>query len=253
MSFTYSFKTDSPVGSDVPSSLDEFIREDVKLALQERLNVDHVFTIDSHTVDAVNTGKHAQITFAEAIEVEPTPEDDQAVLYIADATNGESNDDELHFKSKASDEVVQITDNNRLYIKVDGTTIENDSSNGLQMTIPEIPTTGGDLFPDNIGHAVVVTLLYEGDGDTNRTIHVGEDLIIRSATIMRVTSGGGHPLVFLSNTPQSIKTRGVQDGGDKTGEVIIDSDNIVKLIGSGVSSSNASGSYFYLTAICERA
>lgn len=61
MAFTYTYDTNTPAGSDSPSVIDDRIRE-VKDALQERLNVEHVFDLTGSQVSGANTGKHTDIT-----------------------------------------------------------------------------------------------------------------------------------------------------------------------------------------------
>ena len=59
--WTYTYNTDTPAGTDAPSVLDDRIRE-VKDALQERLNVEHVFDLTGSEVSHADTGKHTDIT-----------------------------------------------------------------------------------------------------------------------------------------------------------------------------------------------
>jgi len=61
MAWTYTFDTDTPVGTDAPSVIDDRIRE-LKDALQERLAVEHVFAKTDSEVSGANTGKHSDIT-----------------------------------------------------------------------------------------------------------------------------------------------------------------------------------------------
>jgi len=60
-SFTYTYDVATPVGTDAPSVIDDRIRE-VKAALQERLNVEHVFDLTGTEVSHANSGKHTDIT-----------------------------------------------------------------------------------------------------------------------------------------------------------------------------------------------
>jgi len=59
--FTYTYDTNTPLGSDDPAEADDRMRE-IKSALQERLNVEHVFDLTGTEVSGANTGKHTDIT-----------------------------------------------------------------------------------------------------------------------------------------------------------------------------------------------
>ena len=59
-SFTYTYDTATPVGTDAPSTLDDSDRN-IKAALQERLNVEHVFDKTGTEVSHANTGQHTGI------------------------------------------------------------------------------------------------------------------------------------------------------------------------------------------------
>ena len=61
MAFTNTYDTATPAGQDDPTEADDEIRE-VKAAIQERLNVEHVFDLDGTEVKGANTGKHTDIT-----------------------------------------------------------------------------------------------------------------------------------------------------------------------------------------------
>ena len=53
--WTYTLDTDTPVGTDAPSSLDDSDRL-IKDAFQERLNVDHYFALTGSEVSDAATG-----------------------------------------------------------------------------------------------------------------------------------------------------------------------------------------------------
>lgn len=61
LSWTYTYDIATPVGTDAPSVLDDRDRE-TKAAVQERLNVEHVFDLTGTQVSGANTGKHTDIT-----------------------------------------------------------------------------------------------------------------------------------------------------------------------------------------------
>lgn len=61
VSWTYTYDTATPAGSDDPAEADDRMRE-IKAALQERLNVEHVFDLTGTEVSHADTGKHTDIT-----------------------------------------------------------------------------------------------------------------------------------------------------------------------------------------------
>lgn len=61
LGWTYTYDIATPVGTDAPSVLDDRDRE-TKAAVQERLNIEHVFDLTGTQVSAANTGKHTDIT-----------------------------------------------------------------------------------------------------------------------------------------------------------------------------------------------
>jgi len=63
--WTYTYDTATPADSDAPTEGDDRIRE-VKAALQERLAIDHVFSLTGTEVSDANAGKHQQVTFYNA-------------------------------------------------------------------------------------------------------------------------------------------------------------------------------------------
>jgi len=61
MAFSETYDTVTPDGGDDPAEADDRIRE-TKAAIQERLNVEHVFDLTGTEVSGANTGKHTDIT-----------------------------------------------------------------------------------------------------------------------------------------------------------------------------------------------
>jgi len=68
--WTYVFNTTTPADTDDPKEGAERIRE-IKLAIQERLNVDHVFPLDSSQVSDANAGEHRWISFTNDANTDP--------------------------------------------------------------------------------------------------------------------------------------------------------------------------------------
>lgn len=61
MAWTYTYDIATPEGSDDPAEADDRVRE-IKAAVQERLNVEHVFDLTGTEVSDADTGKHTDIT-----------------------------------------------------------------------------------------------------------------------------------------------------------------------------------------------
>lgn len=101
--FTATLRTDTPSGADDPSEGDDRIRE-TKLALVERLDVDHYFTPSgANTYDHPNTGKHRYVWFVEPNNLTVMPENEGALF-----TKEVNNVAELHWINE-QEEVIQLT------------------------------------------------------------------------------------------------------------------------------------------------
>lgn len=61
MAFSHTFDTNAPDGEDDPTEADNNMRR-IQAAIQERLNVEHVFDLTGTEVSGANTGKHTDIT-----------------------------------------------------------------------------------------------------------------------------------------------------------------------------------------------
>ncbi len=66
IAWTYTWDCATPVGTDAPSVLDDRIRE-LKSAIAERLNVDHVAGLTGTQVSDAAAGQHRQVEFYEPI------------------------------------------------------------------------------------------------------------------------------------------------------------------------------------------
>jgi len=110
MAFTDSYPTNLPNGDESPTTIDDLILATRK-GLQQRLDVDHYFTIDaSNLVDDVDhVGNHTKVTLDAPITT-PTPlAGGETILYTKDADAKA----ELHFVDEDSDEI-QITTGGKL-------------------------------------------------------------------------------------------------------------------------------------------
>jgi len=75
------FDTATPAGTDLPSVLDDRIRE-AKAGVQERQNVDHYWPLTGTQVSDADAGKHRQVTFQAALAEAPTVVEGQGILYL---------------------------------------------------------------------------------------------------------------------------------------------------------------------------
>jgi len=82
MSWSQTYDTASPAGTDDPSEADDRIRE-TKAAIQERLAVDHKFSLTGTEVSATDSGEHTKITFNVTIS-DPTQVAGKSHLYMKD-------------------------------------------------------------------------------------------------------------------------------------------------------------------------
>jgi hypothetical protein len=111
--WSYTYDVTTPLGSDSPSVLDNRIRE-IKSALEERLDIDHFFDVDSGTVNQVDdadTGKHRQLTLWNPIDTPDSVDANEAIVY-SKLVNGLP---ELHYIDDEENER-QLTSAGNLYI-----------------------------------------------------------------------------------------------------------------------------------------
>ena len=80
--FIFTFDTDTPVGTNVPSVIDNRIRE-VKDAVQERENVDHYWPLTGSQVSDEAVGQHRKIELFGPIST-PTNATDKMFIYSKD-------------------------------------------------------------------------------------------------------------------------------------------------------------------------
>ena len=80
--FNDTYDKATPDGTDDPSEADDRMRE-IKAAIQERLAVDHKFSLTGTEVSASDTGEHLKITFNVTI-ADPTQVASKAHLYMKD-------------------------------------------------------------------------------------------------------------------------------------------------------------------------
>jgi len=104
ISWTSTYDTDTPLGSDAPSEIDDEIRG-VKDSVQERQNVDHYWPLTGSKVSDADAGKHRQVTFQAPLAADPAAVDeDEAQIYTKDV------DDKAEiFLIDEDENVIQLT------------------------------------------------------------------------------------------------------------------------------------------------
>lgn len=83
--FSDTYDTATPLGSDAPSVIDDRIRE-VKAAVQERANVDHYWPLTGTQVSDADSGEHRKITFNAPLGADPTNVADKGFVYMKDVS-----------------------------------------------------------------------------------------------------------------------------------------------------------------------
>jgi len=109
LGWTYTYDTDTPLGSASPSVIDDRIRE-VKDSIQERMNVDHYWPLTGTEVSDAAAGQHRQIEFYGPIST-PTYAANKLWIYGKDV----SDVIEVHILDESNNEL-QITDAGALNI-----------------------------------------------------------------------------------------------------------------------------------------
>ena len=102
-SFSDTFDKATPSGQDDPSEADDRMRE-IKAAVQERENVDHVWALTGTEVSAADTGEHRKITYNATIS-DPTPVASKSHLYMQN--------DELRYRDD-SNAAIDLTSGGKL-------------------------------------------------------------------------------------------------------------------------------------------
>lgn len=82
-SFSETFDTATPLGTDAPSVLDDRDRE-TKAAVQERANVDHYWPLTGTQVSDADSGEHRKVLFHAPITSPATVDANHGILFIKD-------------------------------------------------------------------------------------------------------------------------------------------------------------------------
>ncbi len=84
LAWTYTYDTTTPAGTDLISAVDDRLRE-LKLASQERLNVDHFYQLTGSQVSDANVGQHRKVTLVTGQTATAT--ENTAIIYAKDVNS----------------------------------------------------------------------------------------------------------------------------------------------------------------------
>ena len=146
--FTYTYDTATPVGTDAPSTLDDQDRN-TKLAIQERVNVDHYWTLTGTQASNAATGEHRKISFYNQI-ADPTNAADKGWLYMKDVAANT----ELFWEDEAGN-VLQLSSVGTINISASG--INGTLANDTYWTAVDFAGTGTvDLIKADVNDVAVI-------------------------------------------------------------------------------------------------
>ena len=184
--FSSTYDTATPGGGDSPTEADDRMRE-IKAAIQEREDVDHVWDETGTEVSDADTGEHRKVTLNAPLAADPAPGAEKAAIYTKDV-GGKA---ELHFQDE-DDNVLQLTDVGSINI-VSADLIETLDNDTYFSAVDNAGTGAVDLIKANTSDlaalsdgAVLAAATEAGDGD--RTIadkgyvDTKEDVIVTQAT-----------------------------------------------------------------------
>lgn len=196
------FRIDKPQGSDSPNELDTIL-QGLFTGLQERLNVDHDFTLSGNYVVPVSSGagNHRQITFGGVLSANPTLLSGESALFTKSAANADTvNVSEIFISTKpltadATTDILtgrQLTKGAALNILaadvedvLNADTMEVNASDEIAVAVP---AAGADATA--LTNSVHAYGKYTGNG-TSQTIAVGfmpRYLVIRRTTTNQYTT-----------------------------------------------------------------
>lgn len=101
--FSSTYDTATPAGSDDPAEADDRMRE-IKAAIQERENVDHYWPLTGTEVSNTDAGEHRKVLFHAPISTPSAIAANHGQLYLKDV----SSIAELHFMDESENEI-QLT------------------------------------------------------------------------------------------------------------------------------------------------
>lgn len=227
-SFNYTYDTDTPVGTDAPSVLDNRIRE-VKDAVQERLNVDHYFELTGSQVSDANTGEHRQITFHSPISDTPTVDSSKGKLRIKDVDGvaelfwTDENESDLQLTSGgtlniSSSDLIGTLENNVYFTSLnaagDGTVSLIGSDTSDNPVIPDgakLATSAAPEDDEDIANKKYVDDQVAGPASWDPETYAGQESVtFPNGFIMKmgvkggVTAGGTSTITFSEAFPSNI-------------------------------------------------
>lgn len=223
--WTYTYDTDTPVGTDAPSVIDDKIRE-VKDGVQERQNVDHYWPLTGSQVSDADAGKHRQVTFRGPLGSDPTVATDEYQLYTKDVSSVA----ELHGRDE-SNSGIQLTsggyllgssilDGSLLTADIADANVTNakladdsvDSNDIVSGAIDSRHFSASAVMTDDIADANVTAAKIanltpddyasDGDGDSRESMTYPNGKIVKSGYIAR--SGTSTAVTFATAFPNGV-------------------------------------------------
>lgn len=149
--FTSTYDTNTPLGSDDPAEADDRMRE-IKLSNQQRNNVDHFWPLTGTEVSDADTGEHRKVLFHEPISSPGTVAVDHGQLFIKDVAAKA----ELHWIDEDEQEV-QLTSGGDL-ISSTNLGVTGNAVIGGYLDIGSTVQIVGTLDDDTMGTATGTTL-----------------------------------------------------------------------------------------------
>lgn len=211
MAFSHTYDVNTPDGSvDSPSEADDRMRE-IKAAIQERLNVEHVFDKTGTEVSHADTGKHTDITTTSIINAGA----------LANTGNLTVNTDKFTVDAATGNVVVAGT------LGVTGIATLGD---GSKMATNAAPTADAELankkyVDDQLAAAVPDDDAFGSwtDKDSGGSVALAKDEVYKVGSDGFVSiydaAGASYSIAILtdgSNPPVTIR-RGAYGGGDRNG------------------------------------
>ncbi len=185
--FSDTYDTATPAGSDDPAEADDRMRE-IKSAVQERENVDHYWPLTGTEVSDADSGKHRFISFQAPNSTPSSIDENEARLYTKDVDSIA----ELHFMDESENEV-QLTSGGISAI-----------GHLLTAKTEDYAITAGDLLGNqsftNTGATAVVTITLTAGAVNNQV-----SFIVTDTDGLRIDPNGSENFVDFTQSSTADK------------------------------------------------
>ncbi len=216
--FSSTYDIATPAGTDSPTFADDRMRE-IKAAVQERMAVDHKFSLTGTEVSATDTGEHTKITFNTTIS-DPTQVSGKAHAYMKS--------DELFYQDDTNT-TVQITSAGALL----GDSLKDDSVDEDAIEL----SNNAFMSAEDFGGGGQVSII---------KVDLSDDVIIRSVSgntaklSSEATLAGPTDIVHKAYVDNNIPTSGFWNtSGSESSKTSMSSTNIFEDVNlSGIVGSN---------------